>query len=68
MTKTIRVTDRQYELIVEAKKMLLAKGAERMPFPVTLEQAHLGEVVAIGTEALLFLLGGKDEDQRRSPH
>lgn len=65
MVKTIRVSDKEYNKIVEARKELVKRGARALPDDVEKEvdadSFTLGAIVAIGALALLYLLSRNGE-------
>ena len=60
MAKTIRVSDKEYGKIIEARTELAKKGYGRLPDDVKKEvdvgSFTLGAFVAVGALALLYLL------------
>ena len=62
MTKTIRLSDEQYEKVIEAKTELAKKGYDRLPDDVKKEVEDvgfftLGAIASLGASALLEIIG-----------
>lgn len=60
MTKTIRVSDEEYEKIIEARQELAKYGYNRLPQEakkdIDLSSFTLGAITALGALALIYLL------------
>jgi len=63
MVKSIKVSDEEYEKIVEARKELAKRGVQGLPIKpeevVDLGDLTLGAIVALGALALIYLLSEK---------
>lgn len=56
--KTIKVSEEEYQRIMEAKNMLAQKGYSNLPLPEEQKRAEFtqGAIVGLGLVALIYLL------------
>jgi hypothetical protein len=56
--KTIKVSDEEYQRILEARNMLAQKGYSNLPLPEEQKRAEFtqGAIVGLGLAALIYLL------------